>query len=459
MKQKIGLLVLYYLRFFAKWQLKKDPNCKIIGITGSAGKSSTRNAIYSVLSNKYRVKASFKANSQSGIPLDILGLEMHDYSFFDWLRVLILAPIKWLTNHQKFDYYLVEMGIDSPHPPKNMDFLLSIVQPKMAVFLNVNANHAFAFDQLVQEKNASLRLTKIIQAIAREKAKLILALPKNGLALLNTDDKYVQESCQKIEAEIYSFGSNQFADLQIIDHQVQLVAQKIKTIFSFKIQNHYNQLAAHNQVFALEIENYLLAKHFAYSFAAAILIGLKAGLNISEIKQALEKKFTLPRGRAAIIQGQKQSLIVDSSYNASSMKDMIDLMTQVRAQGRKLALLGDMRELGASTQIMHETIAQLAADAFEQVFLVGPAMKNFAWPILEKKLGQQVSCYQNASEAGAAIASFLRPGDLLLVKGSQNTIFLEEAIKTLMKKPELAADLLCRQDSYWLKVKRQAAAK
>ncbi len=460
MKQKIGLLVLYYLRFFAKLQLQKNPNCKIIGITGSAGKSSTRNAIYSVLKSKFSVKASFKANSESGIPLDILGLEMHDYSFLDWLRVLFLAPLKWLTYHQKFDYYIVEMGIDSPNPPKNMEFLLNIVQPKIAVFLNAGAAHAFAFDHLVKESDPSARQEKIIKAIAQEKAKLILTLPKSGLALLNYDDPNVKKSCQKLEAETYSFGSNNFCDLQIVEHQTQLITSVAKTIFVFKVENHYSQLGEQNKNFKIEIINYLLPKHYAYSFAAAILIGLKAGLKITEIKTALEKNFTLPPGRASIIKGQKQALILDSSYNASSMKDMIELMASLKNfSGRKLALLGDMRELGVSTSIIHEEIAQMAATVFDQIFIVGPAMKKFALPILEKKMTERVTSFNNSIEAGKAIAALLKANDLILVKGSQNTVFLEEAIKIMMADLPLASTLLCRQSNYWLKVKRQTIAK
>ncbi len=460
MKQKIGYFILCYLRFFAKLQLKKNKNCKIIGITGSAGKSSTRNAIYSVLKNKYLVKASFKANSESGISLDILGLEMNDYSILDWLRVLILAPLRLLTYFKKFDYYIVEMGIDSPNPPKNMDFLLSIVQPKMAVFLNANLNHSFAFDQLVTDTDPVIRKNKIIKAIAQEKAKLILSLPKTGFDFLNFDDANVKETCQETKGLIYSFGSNNLCDLQITKHQTQLLNQTVKTIFTFQIQNHYGKLPNQNQSLNIEINNFLLPKHYAYGFAVAILIGLKAGLDISEIKSSLENYPNLPLGRASVIKGKNQALIVDSSYNASSMKDMIELMANIsNSTGRKIALLGDMRELGQATQNMHEEIAHLASQVFEQVFLVGKEMQRYALPILEKELPGHVAYFENSKKAGEEITKLLNPGDLILVKGSQNTIFLEEAVKEMMLEEKLANNLLCRQSSWWLSVKQQATTK
>ena len=457
MKQKLALLVLYYLRFFAKLQLSKNQNMHIIGITGSAGKSSTRNALYSVLQSKYLVKASFKANSESGIPLDILGLEMRTYSIFDWLRVLFLAPLKVCTYWPKWDYYLVEMGIDSPHPPKNMDFLLSIIKPETGILLNAGLNHGFAFDHLVKEKDPQIRQEKIIQEIAKEKGKLILSLPKNGLAVLNFDDPNVKALAPKTQALVYSFGEQSVCDCQLLSHQAILENQQVKTQFIFQVQDPQTEK---KQKLEIEIKDFLLAKHYGHGLAVSILLGLKASLSLMEIKTALEKKLTLPSGRASAIQGKNHSTIIDSSYNASSMKDLIEMAGQIKnPQGRRLALLGDLRELGEQSASVHQEIAHLANKYFDQVFLVGQEMKRHGLPILQKKLGKKVTHFNNSLEAGDAIASLLKQNDLILVKGSQNNIFLEEAVKIMMADQSKSRQLLCRQSTWWLNLKRQALTK
>jgi len=186
MKKFLSLLILAYLRFFARLKLAQI-NPTIIGVTGSAGKTSTVAAIETVLAQKFSVQTTGGANSETGIPLSILGLKMTDYSPFDWLRIIVLAPIYCLLP-VAYDILVCEMGIDELTPPKNMEYLLTIVQPKIGVFLNVLPVHTLQM--------------KSIENIAAEKGKLITSLPKDGTAILNINDSHVLEFKTKTKAKI-----------------------------------------------------------------------------------------------------------------------------------------------------------------------------------------------------------------------------------------------------------------
>ncbi len=452
LKQQLALLVLRYLRFFARRQLRRHPDLHIIGVTGSAGKSSTRDAIYQVLRQAGAVKASFKANSESGIPLDILGLTMRNYSLFDWARVLLLCPWQLLTSRIAADFYVVEMGIDSPDSPKNMEFLLSIVRPRDGVFTSVAPNHAAAFDHLVpRSASPEQRRQRITQLIAAEKAKLITSLPKTGLALLNADDREVLQASRHTKAQTLTFGQSASADLRLLKHQLTLTTARgqqrpsLQSRFTFAWQSKKIQLS---------FTDLFLPAHYAYSLAPAILLGLEQGLSLAVIKQALETGWRPPAGRASVFGGRQHSLLIDSSYNASSMLDFVTSLKDLRLRkGRKLALLGDMRELGQSSKNLHQRLALSIDDSFSEIHLVGPAMLEYALPILEKNAHLQVFHHPSSTQAGQVLRQRLQAGDLLLVKGSQNTIFLEEAIKQCLAKPKQDQGKLCRQQEFWLQQK------
>lgn len=409
MKQVIYWLVLFYIRFLAKLQLIKVRPL-IIGVTGSAGKTSLRNAIEAILKDKYkdRVKVSYKANSETGIPLNILGLPARNYGYDDWLWLLPLALWKLLTNWQKYDIYIVELGVDSPDPPKNMGYLLTIVKPKIGVWLNVLEMHTEAFDNLPGDP---------IDNIAKEKGKLITSLPADGWAVLNVNDKRVIKFKTKTQAQVISF----------------------------------NRLK-------VKLKNQILGEEYQATFAAAMAVAKILGITEKQAVAGLKKNFKLPPGRMSVIKGIKNSVIIDSSYNASPIPTILALksLKQV-ASGRKVAVLGDMRELGKITKIGHEQVAEVVAGAADLVVTIGPLMKEYLIPKL-KRMGYkgEIYSFKTAYEAAEELKNKLvRIGDTVLVKGSQNMIFLEIVVEALMKNPQLADRLLCRRGRFWDNKRRE----
>lgn len=361
----ISWWVLRYLRFFARWQLNKiKPD--IIGVTGSVGKTSAALAMGAILATKYATKVCAGANSESGIPLNILGLKLTNYSAWDWLRVMFLAPVMILVNWRRYEKYVVEMGVDEPKAPKNMGYLLTIVKPRIGVWLNVAAVHTQQFGT--------------VTAIAAEKGKLIEQLPDDGIAVLNRNDPLVWQWSKKTRVKVIPFTED-----------------------------------------------------------AAITVGKIFGIN-------KKVDFKPAPGRMSLIEGIKNSLIIDASYNASreSMFRALEVLAGYKHR-RKIAVLGDMRELGALAAAEHTAVAQRAKKIADVIVTVGPLMRRY--------LASRYS-FMSAKEAGKLIKDkLLQENDVVLVKGSQNTIFLEIVVEMLMRHPEQADELLCRRGKYWDKIR------
>lgn len=384
MKQKLSLLFLYYLRFFARLQLKKNPNATIVGITGSAGKTSCLLACEAVLKPSFRVKTNYGGNSESGIPLNILGLKTSDFSFFDWAKIALLAPLKLLTNWEKYDIYLVEMGIDSAASPKNMSHLLSILQPKIGIFLNVSSVHAMNFRNIDQ--------------IASEKAKLVNSV---NTAIINASDPLVKK---------YTSNSN----------IIEIVPQNIK------------------------IPGYVLPEIFSVTLSAALTLGQTLGLSHKSSIINLKSNFYLAPGRSSYFKGINNSHIIDSSYNSSPLAtaEMLKLLSTFK--NPRIAVLGDMRELGSESIKQHQQIYHLASKICHLIISVGPETQKYFGPKAIKFLYWW--------QAADYLKKNLPPRSTILVKGSQNTIYLEELVKELLADKN-DVPKLCRQSPYWLKIK------
>jgi UDP-N-acetylmuramyl pentapeptide synthase len=507
MKKYFVHFLLSYFRVLAKTQLKKN-NPIIVGVTGTAGKTSTLTAIEAVLKEK-KVKVSHKANSETGIPLNILGLKPKNFSLLDWLRLAFLAPFQVVLNWENYDYYVVEMGIDSPNPPKNMGHLLKIVQPQVGVFLNAIPMHSEPFDAVVDKKiknerlehenndkkSAKLRRQLMIEAIAQEKGRMIESLPTGseendphgGVAILNADQPEVIALATKTRAKVLSFGKAKSTTVRVVKIEQSLGGTKIE----LRIKNENNQNENGNKKIAtqpaessslhLSFPNYLLPDHFAHTFGAAMCVGISQGLSAQATGKLLENNFELPPGRSSLIPGLHGSWIIDSSYNSSTQPliDLLEMMEKVSEDknpltdtknkkdsapiNKKIALLGDMRELGKESQLEHELVAQKASEICDEVILVGPEMKKHALPVLEKAIQTKIRKVKNtkwvkdAYEAAKYLKEpdKLQKNDLLLVKGSQNTLLLEIAVEKLMAKPEKAGELLCRREKFWEKKREE----
>ena len=392
MKKTISNLVLAYLKFFAKLQLSKirflqrikRKQLDIIGITGSAGKSSALIACQSVFPKNYKVKTNDNCNSESGLPLSIIGLKINNYNLFSWLMMIILSPFKYLTNWQSYDILILEMGIDSASWPKNMDYLLSIVKPNIGIFLNVSPVHLDKFDSLDQ--------------IAKEKAKLV---NQAKIAIINNQDNLVKKYTQN-------------------KNIINIIPAKIK------------------------FKNFYLPDVYQISFGAALSLARIFNINYDQAIKNIQDNFSLPPSRSSILEGIKNTTIIDSSYNSSPIACIELLKFLSTFKSKKIAVLGDMRELGESTKVEHQKIYDQALKSADLIISVGPETQKY--------FGDKTQKFANWWTAAEFLKNQLVGGETILIKGSQNTIFLEELVKSILKNPSDSSKL-CRQSKFWLKTK------
>lgn len=441
MKKYLAGFFLLYLRLAAMLKIR---NIKpvIIGVGGASGKTSLANFISLILNDKYKVRETEGKNSETGIPLSILGLSLKSYGLLDWARVFILAPIKLIFDWQRFDILVAEMGIDGPFAPNNMSYLLKILRPDVGVLTNISFEHSQNFDTLAKEADEDKRQEEILDLTASEENLLLEKVKKGGNAIINLDDKKIKENLQRVKANRVT--------VSLKDPTADFFAEKV----SVDLNNFAVFFVHKNNKYKIEIKN-PLPSHFATSFLLAIAASLVLGVHIQDAIKTLEDKFSLPSGRFNVFKGIKNTTILDSSYNSSLLPliDSLDLLKRIAGKRRKVAILGDMRELGTMSQREHQEAAKKILETSDAAILVGPLMQKFVSPVLAKN-NHEFYSFLNFSKARNFIKKTIKSGDLILVKGSQNTLYLEQAVEMLLENKS-DAKKLCRRGSFWDKQRRK----
>lgn len=413
----------------AKLQLAKSKPI-IIGIGGGAGKTSVCKLLSIILREKYKVKASGGLNTETGVPLSILNLPPNDYSFFDWTRIGLLIPIKLMTQWKKYDFCIAEMAIEKPN---DMDYLLKIIKPKIAALTNITLEHSENFDPFVRDKKEQEK--EVLKLIEKEEGKLIQNLPPDGVAILNIDDEKIAKLKTKSKKITVSI-KNETADIFVKKIKISQKETNLEIVSNEKIY-----------------KSKLRPLSNAYIHTILITLGLAkaCGIKISEAIEIIEKKFTLPPGRLSIFEGTKGTTIIDSSYNAQpiAVLDALEFLATLGKNKRKVAILGDMRELGKESEKSHLKVAQKLKEVADFSIIIGPLMKKYIAPTLKKeKLPHKT--FKNFTQSKEFIKKEIKTGDIILVKGSQNTLLLERVVEMLLENKKEKRKL-CRQRPFWEK--------
>ncbi|MFH1461072.1 MAG: UDP-N-acetylmuramoyl-tripeptide--D-alanyl-D-alanine ligase [Patescibacteria group bacterium] len=398
----------------------------VVAVTGSVGKTSTKEAIYYTLRKRFRVRRNIKNyNNEIGVPLTILGQDIAPaanlFGFFGWLWIILKGLANFIWSYRYPEILVLEMGA---RQPGDMDYLMSFVPVKIGVLTAIGEFPVHL--EFFPEKD------KLIQ----EKATLVKSLIKDGWAILNYDDLSVRMVGDDLpeKTKIINYGFGQGADLKIANYELKINDLEKRDLgVSFKLD-------FKGSIVPIKL-NRALARQQAYAATAAAAVGLCFGLNLVEISNALRKFRTLA-GRTRLIKGIKNTWIIDDSYNASPLATIAALETLGEFPGRKIAVLGDMLELGNQTEIAHQQVGQKAAQVADLLFLVGERIIFTAQAAEQEGLSQdKIFKFAQSEQAGLSLQEKLEPGDIILVKGSRS-LAMEKVIKEIMAFPEKAGRLL-----------------
>lgn len=405
----------------------------IIGVTGSVGKSSAKQAIAAVLRRKFSVRASMKSyNNPVGLPLTILGLVGGENSAIRWVAVLWAAFWRSMAKQPAYPGILVlEMGADRKGDIRK---LVGIAKPDVAVVTVVGESHAeFLGSQ---------------EEIMKEKRAIVEALGKDGLAVLNRDDAMVWSMRDKCKGRVVSYGFDVEADVRAADPTMHVTCDPKggQCGMSFKLTDG-------NATVPVFLPN-VIGRHAAYAALAAAAVGIAKGMNLVEIADGLAE-YDAPPGRMRFIAGIKNTMLIDDTYNASSPISVLAALEALREMpigeaNKRIAVLGDMLELGAVSAERHAEIGRsAAADGVDVLVLVGELMGNAETAARAEGMDEnRVFHFATAEEAGRFVQDRMKEGDVVLVKGSQG-MRMEKVVKEVMADPLRAGELLVRQGAEW----------
>ncbi len=400
---------------------------RIVGITGSMGKTTAKDALVEILSAQYpgRVRGNFKNfNNELGLPLTIIGVR-NAPGKNPWRYFLLILRFCWTMVFPRYPKILVlEMGIDRKG---DMNYLTSFIRPDVAVVTAVSAVHSQYLGDVRQ--------------IAVEKGKLVAALEDGGTAVLNFDDPRVVKMSSRTKAKIIGYslkGANCRADVCASDIRLSL-HEGISLKINYRGRSVPLRLP------------HVVAEQLLGSILAATSAALTQGMNLVEITAAL-RDFTPAPGRMRVLPGKCKATIIDDTYNApaAAVKEALRTLKSLKAH-RKVVILGDILELGKEEEKIHRSLAgEVIEVSPAAVVTVGRRMRFLHEELLKKGFERKNSLHcDDPAQAGEIVGKFLAAGDLVLVKGSQG-MRMEKTVEKLvdLSSAEIAR-LLPRQDDSW----------
>lgn len=406
---------------------------KIIAITGSVGKTLTREATYLVLSKKFFVRKSEKSfTAELGVPLTIIGCPQGKGSILDWVKNIFLGLRLLVFKKEYPEWLILEVDNDKPGDLQKVSSFLSPDILIMTAIGNVPA-HIESFGGL--------------EEFIEEKKYITNSVKRDGVIIYNIDDSRNSGILENVPGRKISCGMGGGCDVSGTNYKI-LYGNKgglsVPTGMSFGISLD----SVKEEVTVLGA----VGVGYEYASLLSFAVGLELDINLDYIVKGLSCISPLP-GRMNIISGEKETIIIDDSYNSSptAMAEALLVFKDISSSGKKIVVFGDMLELGKYSADEHKKLASLMINGVTNVITVGIRTRKTAEELLSLGFPElNLISVDTSLEAGKELERILETRDIVLVKGSQG-VRMEKVVEEVMRHPENKGKLLVRQEIEWLK--------
>ena len=412
----------YVVKFF-----KKHPEVKLIVVAGSVGKTSTKRAIATLLSQKYRVALQEgNHNTHMSAPLAILGIEYprNIHSIGAWLSVFAAAR-KRIKNPTGADVIIQELGTDTPGDIAHFGTYL---KPDIAVITAVTPEHMEFFGTIEKVAEEELGVANFSQ-----------------LAVINRDDIEGRHAVYMNNPQVTTYGTSGVAEYRFEEQDFSVDVGYTGAVITPEYEQPISAMIK------------VVGEHSLRPAMGAVAVAAKLGLSPEQIASGLSLIRPVP-GRMNVLKGIEGTIIIDDTYNSSPVAASSALQALYSLQvPQRVAILGTMNELGDSSPAEHTRLGELCDPSLlSWVITVGEDAERYLAPAARAR-GCQVKSFSSAIDAGSFAHSVIESGAAILAKGSQNGGYLEEAVKVLCVMSE--DDELVRQSPEWLKTKEDFFSK
>ncbi|MCX6715677.1 MAG: UDP-N-acetylmuramoyl-tripeptide--D-alanyl-D-alanine ligase [Candidatus Taylorbacteria bacterium] len=410
----------------------------VVAVTGSVGKTSTKDAIYDVLKDQagFARKSDKSMNSEIGLPLTVIGVSNAWYDLGSWLKNILIG-LKLIVSRSAYPNCLIlEVGADHPGDIRKVGKWL---HPDIVVITRISRTPVH------------VEFFRSPEEVFEEKAALVDAVKSGGTLVVFGDDERTLSLGDRVKdrnVSVVSYGLSEKMSVRGNDIKVLYDVGSAGSVgapigMSMKV-------SMGGEERTVEIRG-ILGETYAYPLLAAAAVGSARKIIIDSVARSLES-YAAPRGRMNIIPGVNGSILIDDTYNSSpdAASAALAVLRDLQCAGSKIAVLGDMMELGKYAAGEHRRIGMEAAQSVNKLVTVGQRSRLSAEEAIKNGLpAEWVKSFDSSKEAASYLLLTVQSGDVVLVKGSQS-VRMERITRALLREPEKAAKLLVRQENEWL---------